>query len=143
MNIIAELKRLVTEKRDELEKLEAALNALDGSSVATTPPHRRRKQTRHQYAGKRIVMPAGHYKAIIGAMLHANAGREVSVRDVVEWARQRGQHATKGAVCKVIVDMVDEGWLERSSMCGKSQLYRRAAMDPARWSTLYKEEGGS
>ncbi len=149
--LIGEMKRKITEKRLELKKLEAALNVLTSQTPfelkhptgkETKKPKPRSKQRR--YRRKRIVMAAGHYEAIIGAMLHADAGQEFSAKDVVKYARGRGSHATKSAVHAILIQMAADGWLERRGKRVRESLYRRAMMDPARWSTLYKaEEGGS
>lgn len=163
MNIIDEMKRQVTAKRLELGKLEAALRILDPGAAmlkpraavgvsakdaaeATLARHRkelpRSKSKQLRYRRKRVVMAAGHYEAIIGAMLFADSGKEFSAKDVVKYARGRGSHATKGAVHAVAAKMVTDGWLERCGKRVREILYRRATMDPAKWSTLYKEEGG-
>jgi hypothetical protein len=147
MRIVNELKGLIEKKRDELTKLEAALEVLTGQTpFELKHPIRNRKEKRkprskspRRYRRKRVVMATGHYEAIIGSMLHAQAGLEVTVKDIVKHARRQGAHATKSAVHAVVVKMVIDGWLERRGTRVREVLYRRAMMAPARWQTLYKE----
>ncbi len=149
MDLISEMKQLVETKRDELSKLEAALDVLKGQTpfelkhptgkeAEKLQPTSRRSPRR-----RKVVMPPGHYEAIIGAMLHAESGKEFSAKDVVTFARAKGAHATKSAVQAVVTKMVADGWLEPCGRRGREILRRRRVMDPARWSTLYKEGGGS
>ncbi len=148
--LIGEMKRKVTEKRLELKKLEAALDVLTGQTPfelkhPTGKEAKKPKPTsRRSPRRRKVVMPAGHYEAIIGSMLHEKAGLEVTAKDIVAYARRRGAHATRSAVYAVVTKMAADGWLERRGKRVRESLYRRAMMDPARWSTLYKaEEGGS
>lgn len=155
MKIVEQLTQVIAEKRDELTKLEAALAVLvketpfelkhptgkEKPSKTTQQKRRRSRQSSRRYRRKRVVMPHGHYESIIGTMAHADAGREFSPKDVVTFARSTGAHATKSAVQAIVTKMTDEGWLERCGTRGREVLYRRAVMDPARWSTLYKDEG--
>ena len=149
MRIIAELKRLVETKRDELSKLEAALDVLTGRASfelkhsTGKEAEKPTPKSKRQYRRKRVVMPAGHYEAIIGSMLHAKVDLEVTAKDVVTYARRQGAHASKSAVQAILTRMAGDGWLVRCGMRVREVLYRRAVMEPARWSTLYKEEGDS